>query len=107
MDAVRIIFRKWIPKRQAEMAKKYPKDIVGIKLAHFSGHTWVPTDRAEEAGRLANLPIMVDFGGANPYLPLDSLFNVKFVREISIPTLLAGTAITPKWKGVYCICTGW
>ncbi len=66
------------PVKTAEMAKKYPKDIVGVKLAHFDGRTWVPTDRALEAGRLANIPIMVDFGSANPYLPLDSLFNVKF-----------------------------
>ena len=66
------------PVKTAEMAKKYPKDIVGVKLAHFNGRTWVPTDRALEAGRLANIPIMVDFGSANPYLPLDSLFNVKF-----------------------------
>lgn len=64
--------------KAAEMAKKYPNDIVGIKLAHFNGRTWVPTDRAIEAGRLANIPIMVDFGGASPFLPLDSLFNVKF-----------------------------
>lgn len=66
------------PVKTAEMAKKYPNDIVGVKLAHFNGHTWVPTDRALEAGRLANIPIMVDFGGATPFLSLDTLFNVKF-----------------------------
>ena len=64
--------------KAAEMAKKYPNDIVGFKLAHFNGRTWVPTDRLMEAGRLANLPVIVDFGGATPFLPLDSLFNVKF-----------------------------
>lgn len=64
--------------KAAEMAKKYPKEIVGFKLAHFNGRTWVPTDRLMEAGRLANLPVIVDFGGATPFLPLDSLFNVKF-----------------------------
>lgn len=66
------------PQKAAEMAKKYPNDIVGFKLAHFNGRTWTPTDRLLEAGKLANLPVMVDFGGASPYLPLDSLFNVKF-----------------------------
>jgi dihydroorotase len=65
-------------KKAAEMAKKYPKDVVGFKLAHYSGRTWEPTDRLIEAGRLANLPVMVDFGSADPFLPLDSLFNVKF-----------------------------
>lgn len=71
------------PKSTADMAKKYPQHVVGVKLAHFSGrgplaHSWIPVDRAIEAGKLANIPIMVDFGSANPYLPLDSLFNVKF-----------------------------
>lgn len=71
------------PEKTADMAKKYPQHVVGVKLAHFSGqgqyaHTWIPVDRAIEAGKLANIPIMVDFGSANPYLPLDSLFNVKF-----------------------------
>jgi dihydroorotase len=64
--------------KAAEMAKKYPDDIVGFKLAHYNGRTWEPTDRLLEAGKLANLPVMVDFGGASPFLPLDSLFNVKF-----------------------------
>ncbi|SEB12043.1 amidohydrolase/deacetylase family metallohydrolase [Pedobacter hartonius] len=63
--------------KTAEMAKKYPEIVVGVKLAHFSGHTWTPTDRAVEAARLANIRVMVDFGGAKPFLPLDSLFNVK------------------------------
>ncbi len=71
------------PKSTADMAKKYPEHIVGVKLAHYSGrgplaHTWIPTERTLEAGRLANIPIMVDFGSADPYLPLDSLFNIKF-----------------------------
>lgn len=66
------------PVKAAEMAKKYPNDIVGFKLAHYNGRTWEPTDRLLEAGKLANLPVMVDFGSATPFLPLDSLFNVKF-----------------------------
>jgi dihydroorotase len=66
------------PVKLAEMVKKYPENIVGVKLAHFDGHTWVPTDRALEAGKLANIPVMVDFGSASPNLSLDSLFNVKF-----------------------------
>jgi dihydroorotase len=63
--------------KTAEMAKKYPEIVVGVKLAHFNGHRWTPTERAVEAGTLANIPVMVDFGAANPYLSLDSLFNVK------------------------------
>jgi dihydroorotase len=64
--------------KTAEMAKKYPDDIVGVKLAHFSGHDWTPTDRALEAGKLADIPVMVDFGSANPVLPLEDLFLKKF-----------------------------
>lgn len=86
------------PVKTAEMAKKYPKDIVGVKLAHFNGRTWVPTDRALEAGRLANIPIMVDFGSANPYLSLDSLFNVKF-RPGDIYTHAFGGNGTPSLDG--------
>jgi len=64
--------------KTAEVAKQYPDYIVGIKLAHFNGHDWTPTDRAEQAGKLANIPIMVDFGGATPTLSLEELFLKKF-----------------------------
>jgi dihydroorotase len=48
--------------------------LVGIKVAHFSGAEWTPVDRAVEAGKMAGVPVMIDFGQANPPLPLDSLF---------------------------------
>ena len=57
-----------------ECARKYPDIIVGFKLAHFVGHDWTPIQRATEAGRICNMPFMVDLGSANPTLPLDSLF---------------------------------
>jgi dihydroorotase len=41
---------------------QYPQIIVGIKTAHFRGPEWIPVDRAVEAGRMANVPVMVDFG---------------------------------------------
>ena len=62
------------PGKTAEMAKKYPQQVVGVKLAHFNGHDWTPTDRAVEAAKLAGLPVMIDFGGSNPVLPLEDLF---------------------------------
>lgn len=62
----------------AAVAQAYDDLIVGIKLAHFSGHDWTPTDRALAAGRMADIPIMVDFGSAQPYLPLETLFLEKF-----------------------------
>ena len=58
------------------VAKQYKDRIVGIKLAHFGSHEWTPALRAAEAGRLANIPVMVDFGGCDPPLSLDTLLNV-------------------------------
>jgi dihydroorotase len=66
------------PKVTAEFAKKNAKDIVGIKLAHYSGRDWTPVKLAEEAGRLADIPFMVDLGGARPALSLDTLFMQIF-----------------------------
>lgn len=45
----------------AEMIKKYPQILVGVKTAHYRGPEWEAVDRAFEAGRLANVPVMVDF----------------------------------------------
>jgi dihydroorotase len=56
-----------------EFALSDPKDIVGFKLAHYEGHDWAPTDSTVTAGKLANLPVMIDFGGSNPPLPLQEL----------------------------------
>lgn len=66
------------PKLAAECALKNSKDIVGIKLAHYEGRDWTPVKLAEEAGTLANIPIMVDLGGAKPALSLDTLFMQIF-----------------------------
>jgi dihydroorotase len=46
----------------AAMAKKHSDIVVGIKTAHLAGPEWTAVDRAVQAGRIANLPIMVDFG---------------------------------------------
>jgi dihydroorotase len=49
-------------KPTADMALKYKGVIVGIKSAHFTGKEWTPYERAEEVGRIAKIPVMVDFG---------------------------------------------
>jgi dihydroorotase len=41
---------------------QFPTIIVGIKTAHFRGPEWTAVDRAVEAGKMANVPVMVDFG---------------------------------------------
>lgn len=66
------------PKLTAQTAERFKNIIVGVKLAHYVGNDWTPVDRAEEAGRLANIPIMVDFGSARPALELETLFMEKF-----------------------------
>ncbi len=66
------------PKLTAEFAMKNSTDIVGIKLAHYSGRDWTPVKLTEEAGKLSDMPIMVDLGGATPPLSLDTLFMQVF-----------------------------
>jgi dihydroorotase len=66
------------PKLTAEFALKNSKDIVGIKLAHYSGRDWTPVKLSVEAGKLSNMPVMVDLGGALPPLSLDTLFMQVF-----------------------------
>lgn len=55
------------PTLAAEAALKYKEDVVGFKVAHFVGHDWVPVDHAVQAGKLANMPVMVDFGRSTPH----------------------------------------
>jgi dihydroorotase len=62
------------PKLTAIVAKANKNEIVGIKLAHYEGAEWIPADRAADAGRRANIPVMVDFGGSTPPLSIEELF---------------------------------
>ena len=64
-------------KLTAMEAKKYPDLIVGIKLAHYMSSEWTPTDRAVQAGTLAGIPVMVDFGAAKPVLSWETLLLEK------------------------------
>jgi len=65
------------PKLTAIVAKQNKDVIVGIKLAHYSGHEWEPLDRTVEAGEQANMPVMIDFGGATPELSIETLLLEK------------------------------
>ncbi len=64
-------------KPTADMARKYPGLIVGIKTAHFNGPEWAPVERAVEAGTIADVPVMVDFGANRPERPLSELVTKK------------------------------
>jgi dihydroorotase len=48
----------------ADMALKHKGVIVGVKSAHYNGPEWDPYIRSVEAGTIANIPVMVDFGSA-------------------------------------------
>jgi dihydroorotase len=65
------------PKAAAEMAKRHRGVIVGIKTAHFQGPDWTAVDRAVEAGRLADIPVMVDFGTFRPERPFEELVGER------------------------------
>ncbi len=72
-------------KMSAFVAKQYKDYVVGFKVAHFSGPEWTPVDRAVEAGKLANIPVMIDFGGNNPPLSIQELY-MKHLRPGDIYT---------------------
>jgi dihydroorotase len=66
-----------LPQPAVEIAKKYPDVVVGFKTAHYAAPDWIAVDRALEAGKTANLPIMVDFGIIKPERPHDVLYLQK------------------------------
>lgn len=65
------------PKAAAEMAKKHSDVVVGFKTAHYSAPDWTAVDRVLEAGKAANLPVMIDFGTIKPERPHDELYLKK------------------------------
>jgi dihydroorotase len=48
------------PAKTAAKIRAHPNEIVGIKVAHFGLPGWTALERAIEAGRLSNTPVMVD-----------------------------------------------
>ena len=72
--AVEQNLRDMNPRVTAMAAEQYSDVVVGVKLAHYRGHDWTPTERAVEAGERADIPVMVDFGGASQPLSIEKLF---------------------------------
>ncbi len=52
-------------------------EAIGVKVAHYSDADWTPIDRAVEAGKLADVPVMIDFGQHEPPLSLEELLLEK------------------------------
>jgi dihydroorotase len=71
--------------RMTAMTVQQHREIVGIKVAHYSGDEWEPVDRAVAAGKIANVTVMIDFGGHLPPLPLSDLL-LKHLRPGDIFT---------------------
>jgi len=66
------------PEMNAYMIKKlFPEILVGIKSAHYWGD-FTSVDKAVESGKLANVPVIVDFGEHSPPNSIESLFMEHF-----------------------------
>lgn len=64
-------------KAAADLALANRDTIVGIKVAHYRGPDWTPVERGVQAGTLANIPVMVDFGEFRPERPFQDLVMKK------------------------------
>lgn len=64
-------------KPAAEAALRHKGVVVGIKTAHYGGPEWRPVELAVEAGTLANIPVMVDFGANKAERPVAELVTRK------------------------------
>ncbi|MFC4870515.1 amidohydrolase/deacetylase family metallohydrolase [Negadavirga shengliensis] len=66
------------------ITRLFPGILVGIKSAHYWGD-FTQVDKAVEAGELANVPVMVDFGEHQPPNSIEDLF-MKHLRPGDIFT---------------------
>lgn len=73
------------PAAVARMAKKHADVVVGVKTAHYEAPDWLSVDKAVEAGTLAGLPVMVDFGFFRKERPYYELVT-KHLRPGDIST---------------------
>ncbi|WP_084087959.1 amidohydrolase/deacetylase family metallohydrolase [Fodinibius roseus] len=84
------------PRMTALAARRNP-EIVGVKIAHYSGPGWEAYQRAVSAGKQSEIPVMVDIGGA---VPLDTLF-LEVLRPGDIYTHAFGGASGDEQAVVY------
>jgi dihydroorotase len=73
------------PQHTAEVALRNKDVVVGIKVAHYAGPEWIAVDRGLEAGRLAGIPVMIDFATFRPERPFQELV-LKHLRPGDIYT---------------------
>jgi len=68
---------------------QHPDIIVGVKIGHYRGRDWIPFERALEASRIANVPLIVECH--MPEYPLDEI--LKRLRPGDIYTHTYTTAV--------------
>src|SRR2546427_761441 len=71
-----------------------PGVIVGVKTAHYQGPEWIAVDNAVAAGKLANIPVVVDFGRPWPERSYVKLVT-EHLRPGDISTHMYSTASEP------------
>ncbi|MBK9170724.1 MAG: amidohydrolase/deacetylase family metallohydrolase [Bryobacterales bacterium] len=64
-------------KAAAQLALAHKDTIIGIKVAHYRGPDWTPVERGVEAGTLAKIPVMIDFGQFRSERPFQQLVLEK------------------------------
>lgn len=75
------------PQLTADKIRQHPGLLVGVKTAHWRAPTWDAVHLALEAGHLADVPLMVDFGTFFPQRPFEELVG-KVLRPGDIYTHL-------------------
>ncbi|WP_276361534.1 amidohydrolase/deacetylase family metallohydrolase [Daejeonella sp. H1SJ63] len=70
-------------RRTADTALAHKDYVVGFKVAHFTGSEWTPIQRGAEAGKLADMPVMIDLNSL--YFSIEELFT-KYLRPGDIYT---------------------
>lgn len=67
------------PELAARAAEENKDCVIGFKVAHFLAEDWIAVDRVLEAGKIAELPVVIDFGGddSHPPLSIEKLFMDK------------------------------
>lgn len=76
------------PKKTAEAIRKYPEFLVGSRIGHYSGKDWTPFDRALEAAKLSNTPLLVEC-----HLP-------EYTLEDQLNRMRSGDIITHAFENV-------
>ncbi len=61
------------PHMTSLVIQQYPDIIVGVKIGHYRGSEWIPMDRAIEACRIANVPLLLECH--LPLLPLEGILE--------------------------------